>query len=208
EIVHMLDRLENEKLLPHLPVYVDSPLAVNASMIYGSHPECYDQALNQYLLTDPNPFGFNGLIYNRDVEVSKSLNHSDKPCIIISSSGMMNAGRVKHHLYNNISQQKNTLLIVGYCSPDTPGGKLRAGAEEIRLFGETKSVKMNIEVMDSFSAHADRTELLNFIRNQQKLKKLFLVHGTHERQSSFKDYIASAGFGQVEIPVLGQEYGL
>ncbi|MEM9886879.1 MAG: MBL fold metallo-hydrolase [Bacteroidota bacterium] len=208
EIVHLLDRLENEKLLPHFPVYVDSPLAVNATMIYGSHPECYDRALNQYLLTDPNPFGFNGLIYNRDVEVSKSLNQSTEPCIIISSSGMMNAGRVKHHLSNNVSQKKNTLLIVGYCSPDTPGGKLRAGAEEIRLFGENKPVKMDVEIMDSFSAHADRTELLDFIKNQNKLQKLFLVHGTHERQKSFKDYIANAGFEEVEIPVLGQEYVL
>ncbi|MEM8526682.1 MAG: MBL fold metallo-hydrolase [Bacteroidota bacterium] len=208
EIVHMLDEMENKNQLPKIPVIVDSPLAVNATTIYGSHPECYDKALNKYILSDPNPFGFNGLVYNRDVEFSKSLNDNSDPCIIISASGMMNAGRVKHHLFNNIDHKKNTLLIVGYCSPDTPGGKLRAGAETIRLFGQEKVVNADIEIMDSFSAHADRTELADFIKVQKNLRKLFLVHGTHEKQMAFRDYIEPMGFRDVEIPSLGQEFNL
>ncbi|MEL6720416.1 MAG: MBL fold metallo-hydrolase [Bacteroidota bacterium] len=208
EIVHMLDEMENKNLLPKIPVIVDSPLAVNATTIYGSHPECYDQDLNRYMLTDPNPFGFNGLIYNRDVEFSKSLNDNSDPCIIISASGMMNAGRVKHHLFNNIDRKKNTLLIVGYCSPDTPGGKLRAGAETIRLFGQEKVVNADIEIMDSFSAHADRTELADFVKVQKNLRKLFLVHGTYDKQVTFRDYIEPMGFNKVEIPSLGQEFTL
>jgi len=114
-------------VLPKIPVYVDSPLAVNATVIFGSHPECYDDELNEYLLKDDNPFGFNELHYIRSVEDSKALNDKPEPCIIISASGMMNAGRVKHHLANNLADKKNTVLVVGYCSPGTPGAKLIAG---------------------------------------------------------------------------------
>ncbi|HHB52349.1 MAG TPA: MBL fold metallo-hydrolase [Saprospiraceae bacterium] len=205
EIVYMLDRMENEGLLPSIPVYVDSPLAVNATTIFGIHPECYDSDLNEYLLIDDNPFGFNKLTYVKNVDVSKSLNDKKEPCIIISASGMMNAGRVKHHLFNNIDNPKNTLLIVGYCTPETPGGQLRNGVEEIRLFGKMKKVKMDVVVMDSFSAHADRGELLDFLKNQKgHLKKLFLVHGTLDRQEDFKDLLEENGFQNVSIPTLGE----
>lgn len=209
EIVYMLDQLETAGKLPHIPVYVDSPLAVNATTIFGAHPECFDNQLNEYMLVDDNPFGFNALTYVKAVEISKQLNHSTEPCIIISASGMMNAGRVKHHLYNSIDNKKNTILIVGYCSPNTPGGKLRAGATELRLFGDVKPVNADIEIMDSFSAHADRNEILDFIHNQRgHLKKLFLVHGVLDRQESFKEMLDENGFRQVEIPELGQAFEL
>ena len=174
EIVYMLDKLETAGLLPKLPVYVDSPLAVNATMIFGQHPECFDNELNEYLLIDDNPFGFNDLNYIRDVKDSKALNDTDEPCVIISSSGMMNAGRVKHHLFNNIENPKNTFLIVGYCSPNTPGGMLRDGVESIKLFGEWKMVKADVKVMDSFSAHGDRNEMHDFISNQTGLVAIFI----------------------------------
>lgn len=209
EIVYMLDRMETEGELPRIPVYVDSPLAVNATQVFGSHPECFDNDLNQYLLIDDNPFGFNRLTYVRSVDLSKSLNNSDEPCIIISSSGMMNAGRVRHHLFNNIDDSKNTLLIVGYCAPDTAGGMLRNGIETLKMFGEWKAVRMDIEIMDSFSAHADRNEMLDFIDNQKgKVKKLFLVHGEKDRQEKFKDLLHKNGFPDVEIPTLGEEFDL
>src|SRR5687768_3179787 len=150
EIVYMLDQAHAANRLPPIKVYVDSPLAVNATTVYGSHPECFDNELNKYLLTDKNPFGFNDLIYIREVEQSKALNNSDEPCIIISSAGMMNAGRVKHHLFNNIEDKRNTFLIVGYCSPETPGGQLRNGAQGLKIFGEYKQVKADVEIMDSF----------------------------------------------------------
>lgn len=207
EIVYMLDRMETAGQLPKIPVYVDSPLAVNATQVFGAHPECFDNDLNAYLLIDDNPFGFNKLTYVRDVNISKSLNDSKEACIIISSSGMMNAGRVKHHLFNNIDNAKNTLLIVGYCAPNTPGGILRQGVEDLKLFGEVKPVKIQIEIMDSFSAHADRGEIVDFVHNQRgHLKKMFLVHGEIERQTAFQTYLSENGFKDVEIPKLGDEF--
>ena len=205
EIVYLLDQAHTAHQLPPIKVYVDSPLAVNATTVYGSHPECFDNDLNKYLLTDKNPFGFNDLIYIRDVEQSKALNTSKEPCIIISASGMMNAGRVKHHLANNIEDTKNTILIVGYCSPETPGGILRSGATGLKLFGEYKQVKADIEIMDSFSAHGDRDEMSDFISNQKPgLKKLFLVHGEYDTQQSWRSYLTEKGFQDIEIPAKGE----
>ncbi|MCB0664451.1 MAG: MBL fold metallo-hydrolase [Saprospiraceae bacterium] len=208
EIVYILDQFENAGMLPRVPVYVDSPLAVNATQVYGAHPECYDNELNEYMLIDDNPFGFNNLTYVRNVELSKELNTSQEPCIIISSSGMMNAGRVRHHLYHNIDNARNTFLIVGYCSPDTPGGMLLAGIEEMKLYGEIKPVRAKIARMDSFSAHGDRNEMLDFMRNQNRLKRLFLVHGEYDPQLSFRSLLDKYFHVPVEIPTLGQEFVL
>ncbi len=204
EIVYMLDQASNAHRLPPIKVYVDSPLAVNATTVFGSHPECFDNELSKYILKDDNPFGFNDLIYIRDVEQSKALNTSKEPCIIISASGMMNAGRVKHHLANNIEDNKNTILIVGYCSPDTPGGILRSGATGIKLYGQYKTIRAQIEIMDSFSAHGDRDEMRDFIQNQKsRLKKLFLVHGEYDTQQSWKNFLVQNGFKNIEIPEKG-----
>ncbi len=209
EIVYMLDQMETAGKLPKIPVYVDSPLAVNATVIFGSHPECYDDDLNEYMLLDDNPFGFNNLTYIKEVAASKALNSSNEPAIVISSSGMMNAGRIRHHLFNNIDDQKNTLLIVGYCSPETTGGQLRSGKEAIKLFGELKLVNADIETMESFSAHADRTEILQFIENQKgRVKKIFLVHGEIKRQTALSELMGEHGFNDVEIPALGKEFDL
>lgn len=209
EVVYMLDQMESAGKLPRIPVYVDSPLAVNATMIFGSHPECFDNQLNEYLLTDDDPFGFNSLTYIRRAEKSKELNDSNEPCIVISSSGMMNAGRVKHHLFHNIDNARNTFLIVGYCAPGTPGGALRDGARQLRVFGQDKLVKAEVEVMDSFSAHAGRHELADYLDNQKKgLKKLFLVHGALDRQEAFRNLLQEKGFHGIEIPELGQEFEL
>lgn len=206
EIVYMLDRMETEGLLPRIPVYVDSPLAVNATQIFGAHPECYDKNLNEYLLIDDNPFGFSQLNYIRAVEKSKKLNTSKDACIIISAAGMMNAGRVRHHLFNNIDQKKNTLLIVGYCAQGTTGAILRDGVKEIKLFGQIKPVNAEIEIMDSFSAHADRSEMVDFVKNQTKLKTMFLVHGELRNQEEFKKLLIQNGIKKVEIPTLGQQF--
>lgn len=207
ELVYILDQLVTAGKLPPVPVYVDSPLAVNATTIFGAHPECFDDQLNEYMLTDDNPFGFNNLHYIRATEESKRLNTMEEPCIIISASGMGNAGRIQHHLFNNIDNAKNTILIVGYCTPDTPGGMLRDGAENLRFFGQWKPVHAEVEVMDSFSAHADRWEMVHFIANQKnKLKKLFLVHGVLEAQESFRGLLQQQGFQDVEIPKLGDVF--
>ena len=208
EIVYMLDQLETAGKLPKIPVYVDSPLAVNATKIFGTHLECFDKQMRNYMLIDENPFGFNNLTYVHEVEVSKSLNKKGA-AIIISSSGMANAGRVKHHIYNSIDKKQNTILIVGYCAQGTPGQKLRDGTDEIRLFGDTKPVLADIEVMDSFSAHADRGEIVQFLSNQKKrVKKVFLVHGEIKRQTPFRQMLLDEGFPSVEIPSLGEEFDL
>ena len=122
---------------------------------------------------------------------------------------MMNAGRIRHHLFNNIENSKNTLLIVGYCSPDTTGGIIKAGAEKIKLFGEWKNILAKVETMHSFSAHADRKEMISYMSNQtKKAKKLFLVHGEIERQEVFKKSLLKSGFKSVEIPDLNEEFEL
>ncbi len=207
EIVYILDQLQAAGQLPQIPVYVDSPLAVNATTIYATHPECYDEQLSHYLLSDPNPFGFNNLHYVTATEDSKKLNTMEDPCIIISSSGMANAGRIRHHLFNGIDDAKNTVLIVGYCSPDTPGGMLRNGVNALKLFGEWKFVKAEVEIMDSFSAHGDRNELLDFIReNLKTMTRLFLVHGETPAQDGFKALLEQNGFTKVATPELGETY--
>jgi len=209
EIVYMLDKLSSAGRLPKIPVFVDSPLAVNATEIFGIHPECYDDDLNEYLLTDKDAFGFRNLHYIRAVEDSKAINSLKGPAIIISASGMMNAGRVKHHLFNNIENPNATFLIVGYCAQGTPGAQLRQGVPDLYLFGEIKKVKANIEVMDSFSAHGDKNEMLNFLSNQRKSnKQIFLVHGDYDVQKSFGQMLGKYGFKDVVIPKLGQSYTL
>ncbi len=209
ELVYILDQLVTAGKLPEVPVYVDSPLAVNATTIFGAHPECFDDQLNEYMLTDDNPFGFNRLHYVRSTDESKKLNTMEDPCIIISASGMATAGRIQHHLFNSIDQARNTVLIVGYCSPETPCGLLRNGIENIRFFGKWKPVRAQIEIMDSFSAHADRWEMIDFLKNQQEsAKKLFLVHGNHDAQKAFRGLLLQQGFQDVEIPKLGEVFDL
>lgn len=203
EVVHMLDQLESAGKLPKIKVFVDSPLAVNATTVFGAHPECYDAELQEYMLTDDNPFGFNDLTYIQDVRESKALNFLKGPAIIISASGMMNAGRSKHHLRNTMGSPKNTIFIVGYCAPGTPGGRLRDGAEGLKLYGEYHELKAEVVVMDSFSAHGDRSEMIDFLENQKKsCKQIFLVHGTIDRMESFGEGLLENGFKSWKAPEL------
>ncbi len=209
EIVYMLDQLESSGKLPRIPVFVDSPLAVNATTVFGAHPECYDLDLQTYMLTDADPFGFNNLTYTQSVEESKALNYLDGPAIIISASGMMNAGRSKHHLANTMSDPKNTIFIVGYCAPGTPGGKLIDGVDGMKLYGQYHALRAEVVTMDSFSAHADRSELITFLNGQQDTcRKIFLVHGTLDRMQPFGESLDRAGFREVVIPQLGDMVAL
>ncbi|MEZ4915760.1 MAG: MBL fold metallo-hydrolase [Chitinophagales bacterium] len=204
ELVYMMDQLSNEGLLPNIPVFVDSPLAIDATEIYMLHPECYDFDLLEYMANDPNPFGFRKLKYTRSVADSKAINNVKGPAIIISASGMMSAGRVKHHLSNNIEDPSTTILVVGYCAEGTLGRRIRDGEKEVRIFGETKAVNAHVEIMDSFSAHGDNSEMLDFLENQnrEKLKTIFLVHGEPKKQQAFKESLHSKGFKHIEIPEL------
>jgi metallo-beta-lactamase family protein len=131
-----------------------------------------------------------------------ALNTSDEPCIIISASGMMDAGRIKHHLKNNISNPKNTILVVGYCSPNSLGRHIKDGDKQVKIFGETYEVKADVEVIDSYSAHADYKELIRFLSCQDKgkVKKIFLVHGEPDAKTSFKDKLMNEGYKEIIIP--------
>lgn len=206
EIVHLFDKMATAGILPrNIPFYVDSPMAVNATQVYATHPECYDKALRQYLLEDEDPFGFNNLFYIREAEDSKSLNTLKGPAVIISASGMADAGRIRHHLSNNIQNPENTILLVGYASPHTPAGQLAAGASTIRLFDEALTVKAQVKKIEGFSGHGDQWEMLSFIRNQQHLKGLFLVHGEYHTQLGWKAFLEERGFRNIHIPKFGEE---
>jgi len=202
EIVFILDKLKNKGLLPNIKVYVDSPLSTNVTDIMRENVVCFNEKLQEYIKTDPDPFGFSNLKYIREKEESMALNTSKEPCIIISASGMMDAGRIKHHLRNNISDAKNTILIVGYCTPHSLGGKIKEGQNVVKIFGEEYEVNAKVEVIDSYSAHADYSELLRFLscQDKAKIKKLFLVHGDIDAKISFKEKLYVEGYKDIIIP--------
>ena len=162
------------------------------------------------MLNDADPFGFGRLQYIRDVEDSKKLNQLKEPCIIISASGMAEAGRVKHHLANNIGNPDNTILIVGHCEPESLGGRLASGVKEVRIFGETYHVNAHVEEISSLSAHGDQAEMLKFISCQdiKAIKKTFVVHGEYPTQLDFKKKLEETGHRHVEIPELGAQFDL
>lgn len=208
ELLYRLDKLYTQGKLGNIPVYVDSPLAINATEIFVIHPECFDDEMHHFLSTDTNPFGWNNMKYVRTTEESKKLNNSEEACIIIAASGMANAGRVKHHIANQIEDAANTILIVGYCADGTLGQKLIQKPATVKIYGEEKIVRANIEVLSSFSAHADEPELLRFLSNQDihKLQKIFLVHGEPKRQQAFKSRLLANSYSSVEIPELGDVF--
>lgn len=210
EIVYALDQMENKKMLPHIKVYVDSPLSVNATNVMRAHPECFNEEMLDYMKKDANPFGFGNLIYIQDVDDSKMLNKLDEPCIIISASGMIEAGRIKHHVSNNISDKKNTILIVGYAEPNSLGGKIRNGEKVVRIFGEDHQVKADVRIMDSYSAHGDYKEMIQYLSCQDKkqIKQLFLVHGEYETQLNFKEKLIDEGFRHITIPAQGNSFDI
>ncbi|MFD2523691.1 MBL fold metallo-hydrolase RNA specificity domain-containing protein [Emticicia soli] len=210
ELVYALDQLASEGRLPKIPVYVDSPLSVKATMAMKDNEECFNPEILAYIKHDGDAFGFDNLHYISDVNQSKALNSRKGPCIIISASGMAEAGRVKHHIANNVENPNNTILLVGYCSPETLGAVLKAQPETVKIFGEVHKVNAKIEVMDSFSAHADYVELLAYLGCQKAtdVKKLFLVHGELPNQLAFKNRLLLAGFNEILIPAQGEGFEL
>ncbi|GAC1562635.1 MAG: MBL fold metallo-hydrolase [Mucilaginibacter sp.] len=202
ELLYALNALELKGVLPDLHYYVDSPLSEKATQVLMDHPEVYNKAVNKVLKVDDNPFGFKGLRFVQSTEESIALNDDPTPCVIISSSGMAEAGRVKHHIKNNIGNPKCTILIVGYCEPNSLGGHLMRGDQQVMIFGEHYDVKAEVRSIKSMSAHGDYEDLLHFLSCQdpQKVKKVFLVHGEYEVQQHFRETILAKGFPAVEIP--------
>jgi len=202
ELLYALNSLELKGVLPDVPFYVDSPLSEKATLVLKEHPEVYNKAVSQLLKTDADPFNFKGLKFIESTEESIALNDDHTPCVIISSSGMAEAGRVKHHIKNNINSNKTTILIVGYCEPNSLGGRLLRGDKEVFIYGEKYEVKAEVQSIKSMSAHGDYEDLLHFLACQDpgKIKKLFLVHGEYEVQQHFSTTLKGKGFLNVEIP--------
>ncbi|MEP2776403.1 MAG: MBL fold metallo-hydrolase [Luteolibacter sp.] len=205
KLLYVLNELFVARELPPIPVYVDSPLAVSATEIYRLHPDSFNAEVYEALFEKQNPFGFEDLTLVRSVKGSKALNELDGIAIIISASGMCEAGRILHHLRNNIEGSRNTVLFVGYCAEGTLGRKIRDGAKDVNILGDTFHVKAHIETVDSFSGHADHSELLDYFNRITGPKtKTWLIHGEAD-SSEFLRVALSEGGADVSAGVLGSE---
>ena len=209
ELVFYLHLLTDQKKIPVVPIYVDSPMATNATSVFRVHPECYDDSVNDaFLKHHKNPFGFNSLKYTTSVEESKELNEKEGPMIIIAADGMCEAGRVLYHLANGISNPNNTIMIVGYMAENTLGRRIFDGDKFVKILGDEYEVKAKVERCNGFSAHADYSEMIEWLGeiDTSRLKKIFLIHGEPDQQEGFKQHLAEAGYKDVEIIEPGKEY--
>ncbi|NUM80806.1 MBL fold metallo-hydrolase [bacterium] len=204
EIVYHLNKLYERKLVPAIPVFVDSPLAVNVTEVFKMHQDYYDDEARHLLEQGDNPFVFEGLRYVSKVEDSKKLNDLREPCIIISASGMCEAGRILHHLANNIENPNTTVMIVGYMAEHTLGRKLIDKEERIKIFGEEYQLKAQVVKINSFSGHADKNDLMRFINNIGRKTKIFLVHGENEAADTLRTKIFDTYGYDATVPFLGQ----
>jgi metallo-beta-lactamase family protein len=211
EIVFALSKMFSRNVIPKIPIFVDSPLSTNISDVYRMHHECFDEETSGLISRGIDVFGFSNLTYIENVEESKALNNYEGSCMIISASGMCEAGRILHHLANNIEDEKNTILIVGFMAPDTLGRRLVESKDieypKVKIFGDEYRVKAKVIVLNSFSAHADRNELLNYFKkfNKDELEGVFLVHGDPDQQEAFKDTLDNNGFKNILMPEKGTE---
>ncbi len=210
EILFALNQLELENRLPAVDYFLDSPLSIKATELVKRYPEHFNKNIQHIMQSDKDPFGFQGLKFTRSVEESKLLNYRNEPCVIISASGMAEAGRVKHHISNNIENSRNSILLTGYCEPNSLGGRLMAGAKEVKIFGVEHEVHAEVGAVRSMSAHGDYEDLSQFLATQDPnaVKKLFLVHGEYEVQQQFQQRLLRKGFKDVEIPERHFELGL
>ncbi len=206
QMLYVLNRLYEGGKLPRVPVYVDSPLAVGATEIFRLHPECFNEEVYNFLFREgKDPFVFEGLRLVRAVNESKKLNENHEQCIIISASGMCEAGRIRHHLKNGIENPRNTIFFVGYCADNTLGRFIRDGNEVVNIFGKPFKVKAAVEIVDSFSGHADHSELLDYFDATTGPKnKVWLVHGESSRSEALCDALREIHDGDVEVAELGK----
>ncbi len=210
EILFALNQLENENRLPKLDYFLDSPLSLEATELVKRYPQYFNKYIQKILQSDADPFSFAGLKYIKTVEQSKMLNFRNEPCVIISASGMADAGRVKHHISNNIENSRNTILLTGYCEPRSLGGRLINGVKEVSIFGIQHEVHAEVGAVRSMSAHGDYEDLSQWLagQNPRQVQKLFLVHGEYDVQQAFKDRLQRKGFMDIEIPDRHYEIGL
>lgn len=202
ELVYFLHMLKDEGKIPDIDIFVDSPMAVNATGIFRVHQECYDEETHlAFLDHHKNPFGFEGLHYVTDVSESKAINSRSKPCIIISSSGMCEAGRILHHLKNNIADPRNTVLVVGFMAANTLGRAIADRRPEVSIFGNKIPLKARVKILNTFSAHADYRDITNYVKqaDPSRLRKVFLVHGEDDALNNLKSELENNGVKSVEV---------
>jgi metallo-beta-lactamase family protein len=210
EILYILNQLEIERRLPDLDYFLDSPLSIQATDIVKKYPQYFNKTVQKILEADNDPFSFKGLHYIKSVDESKLLNFRNEPCVIISASGMADAGRVKHHISNNIENSRNSILLTGYCEPNSLGGRLMAGEKEVGIFGVRHEVHAEVGAIRSMSAHGDYEDLSQWLACQdpRQVKTLFLVHGEYNVQMDFQQRLLKKGFFDVQIPERHFETGL
>ena len=206
-VVYTLHQLQESGDLPDIPIFVDSPLSVNATEVFRLHPECFNEEIYTFLREKDNPFGMENLQYIRQVSRSIKLNQLKGPAIIISSSGMCEGGRIRHHLKNNIEDPKNLILFVGYCAQHTLGSRIVNGDSPVNIFGEPYEVKAQVARHDAFSGHADRDELVSHVEaSSGKMKDIYVVHGEEGSALAFGDTLQSISpKSRVTVPMLNQE---
>lgn len=210
EILFVLNQLYNEGKLPEIDIFVDSPLSTHATEITRAYPELYNKKVQKILQEDHDPFGFPNLQFIEDKSESQRLNDREEPCIIISASGMADAGRVKHHIAHNIRNDKNTILFIGYAEPNSLGGKLQNGAEYVTIFGDEYRVNAEIVVLHSFSAHGDYEDMCQFLTCQDPklVEKFFVVHGEPDVQNEFSERMKRKGYLESFVPHLHESFNL
>ena len=211
ELIYYFNLLTEEKKIHNIPIYVDSPMAVNATSIFKVHPECFDEEINKiFIEKHKKAFDFDGLHYISSSNESKKLNETKGPMVIISSSGMCEEGRILHHLVHNIEDKKNTILIVGYMAEYTLGRKIADKEKQVKIFGDMYDLNARVEILNSFSAHADYNEIKEYIKqhNINKIKNIFLVHGEKDAQENLVKEIKSIGIKEVQAVKAGQSYEL
>lgn len=203
EVIFAIKGLRKQNRIPRIPVYVDSPLTVRITDIFKLHPECFDQETRALMRGRDTPFEFEDLHYVEDVEGSKAIGGEEGPGIIISASGMCEAGRILHHLKNNIEDAKNTVLIVGYQAQHTLGRRLVEQRARVRIFGVERERRAEVVVLNGFSAHADQHDLVEYAaacRKRGAVDKVILVHGDLKPQQVLAGKLGDGGFGSVAIP--------
>ena len=210
ELVYFMNRAISEGTVPPIPVFVDSPLAVEASRIFQAHPEVFDEETREFVRAGRHPaLNFKQLTYVSDVEQSKRINDLKGPLVIISASGMAETGRILHHLKNNIEDPRNTVMIVSYQAPDTLGRRLVEGQKRVRIFGEEYQVRAEVVDIEGLSAHAGQDMLLRYaLATGDRLKEILLVHGEPEPAEVFRRLLLKSGFGRVGYPALHQSVEL
>ena len=202
QLLYTLFQLTKAKCIPALPIFVDSPLSLQATEVFKRHPECFNKSFYDLMMNRDNPFSMHNITYVQSVEESMALNDLKRPAIILSASGMAEAGRIRHHIKNNIEDERNTILIVGWCAPHTLGSHLASGHKEVNIFGEPYKVRATVETIDAFSGHADKNELRVWVEQVTgPLRGIFVIHGDETPALTFAQTVrAFHGCAQVRVP--------